>query len=81
MTDPDAPREQAPEREQRLPDDAEITRQTVATPEPDGARVAEAGHGYVGRTMDDDRKTTPRQRDGEAAVDEEGTHAGSDEKA
>ena len=48
--------------------DAEgTTRSTVSTPETDGARVSEAGHGYVGRTMDDRLKANPRVRgDGEA---------------
>ena len=36
----------------------------------DGARVAEAGNAYVGRTLDDDLKTSPRVEDGDAAVDE-----------
>ena len=49
-------------------DAAGTTQSTVSTPETDGARVAEAGHGYVGRTMDDALKTTPRVRgDGEEA--------------
>ncbi|HEX8298631.1 MAG TPA: hypothetical protein VF594_05660, partial [Rubricoccaceae bacterium] len=44
------------------------TGSTVSTPETDGARVAEAGNGYVGRTMDDDLKTNPRVRgDGEVS--------------
>ena len=55
-------------------DDAGTTQSTVSTPDTDSARVAEAGHGYVGRTMDDALKTTPRDRgDGE---DETGTAAG-----
>lgn len=31
-----------------------------SAPEMDGARVAEAGNAYVGRTMDDDLKSSPR---------------------
>lgn len=58
----DTPREHAPEQDQHLPADADTTRTTVATPEPDGARVAEAGHGYTGRLMDDALKSAPRER-------------------
>lgn len=35
----------------------------------DGARVAEAGNAYVGRTLDDDLKSSPRVEDGDEAVD------------
>ena len=51
----------APEQDQA--DDAigDVSKTTVSTPETDGKRVAEAGHGYVGRTMSDDVKTTPRE--------------------
>jgi hypothetical protein len=42
----------------------------VRTPEPDGARLGEAGNAYTGRQMDDDLKTTPRTDDaGDAAGD------------
>lgn len=62
----DSDADRAPDQTQTLPDDAEVTSETVATHEPDGARVAEAGHGYVGRTMDDRLKSSPRERgDGE----------------
>ena len=48
-------------------DAAGVTQSTVSTPETEGARVSEAGHGYVGRMMDDAIKTNPRVRgDGEA---------------
>ena len=43
----------------------------AASEMPDGeARVAEAGHGYVGRTMDDALKTAPRVEEPGAGVDE-----------
>ena len=60
-----------PEQDQQSDaiDAARTTSETVSTPETDGARVAEAGHGYVGRMMDDDLKTTPRLR-GDGEVDE-----------
>lgn len=44
----------------------------------DGARVAEAGNAYIGRTLDDDLKTAPRVEDGDAAVDEDPTTARDD---
>ena len=68
----ETPRASAPEQDQSLDsaDAAETTKDTVATPETDGARVAEAGHGYVGRQMDDALKTNPRVLDGDEAVDE-----------
>ena len=80
--DDDAPREHAPEQSQSLAgaDGAEATTETVATPETDGARIAEAGHGYVGRQMDDRLKSSPRERDGDAAVDHTAADA-SDETA
>ena len=43
-----------------------------------GARVAEAGHAYVGRMMDDELKSSPRVEDGDAAVDEDPTTPGDD---
>ena len=43
----------------------------AANPMPDGeARVAEAGHGYVGRTMDDALKSSPRVTEPGAGTDE-----------
>ncbi len=39
----------------------------------DGARVAEAGNAYVGRTMDDALKSSPRVEDGDRAVDHDPT--------
>lgn len=52
----------APEQDQTSDaiDDAGTSQTTVSTHDTDGARVAEAGHGYVGRTMSDDVKSTPR---------------------
>ena len=44
----------------------------------DGARVAEAGNAYTGRTMDDDLKSSPRVTDGDEAVDEDPTTARDD---
>lgn len=44
----------------------------------DGARVAEAGNAYVGRTLDDDLKSSPRVEDGDEAVDEDPTTPGDD---
>ena len=60
-----------PEQDQQSDaiDAARTTNETVSTPETDGARVAEAGHGYVGRMMDDDLKTNPRVR-GDGEVDD-----------
>lgn len=68
---PDTPK--APEQDQSSDavDDAATTQTTVATPDADGARVSEAGHGYVGRTMSDSVKTTPRDEgSGEAPEDD-----------
>ncbi len=45
----------------------------AATQVDDGARVAEAGHAYVGRMMDDDLKSSPRVEDRDEAVDEDPT--------
>jgi hypothetical protein len=55
----------APEQDQHdeAVDDA-ASSQEVSAHETDGARVAEAGHGYVGRQMDDRLKTTPRVKGG-----------------
>ncbi|WP_412060848.1 hypothetical protein [Rubrivirga sp. IMCC45206] len=44
----------------------------------DGARVAEAGNAYVGRTMDDRLKSSPRVEDGDEAVDEDPSTPGDD---
>ena len=59
----------APEQDQT--DDAinDVSKTTVSTPDPDGARVAEAGNEYVGRMMDDDLKANPRLDGDEAAGD------------
>ncbi len=51
----------APEQNQQSDAiDETAASQEVSAHETDGARVAEAGHGYVGRTMSDDLKTTSR---------------------
>ncbi len=52
----------APEQDQTSDAIDDVSKTTVSTPEPDGKRVAEAGHGYVGRTMSDDVKTTSREK-------------------
>ena len=57
----------SPEQDQQI--EVDTTETTVSTPEPDGARVAEAGHSYVGRMMDDTLKANPRVEDGDEAVD------------
>ena len=58
--------DRAPDQPQVLPPDADTTNETVATPEPEGTRVAEAGSAYTGRQMDDRLKSSPRVRgDGE----------------
>ena len=51
----------APEQDQTNDATDDVTKATVSTPETEGERVAEAGHGYVGRTMSDDVKTTSRE--------------------
>ncbi|MEL6617166.1 MAG: hypothetical protein AAFQ43_15600 [Bacteroidota bacterium] len=38
----------------------EASTEPGSAPEVDGGRVAEAGHAYVGRTLDDDLKAHPR---------------------
>ena len=50
----------------------------VAQEVEDGARVAEAGNAYVGRTLDDRLKSSPRVEDGDEAVDEDPTTARDD---
>ena len=47
----------------------------AATEVEDGARVAEAGNAYVGRTLDDRLKSSPRVEDRDEAVDEDPTTA------
>lgn len=51
----------APEQDQTSDAVDDVSKTTVATGETEGKRVAEAGHGYVGRTMSDDVKTTSRE--------------------
>lgn len=77
--DGEASKEHAPEQDQSSdaidPDrDAAPAAQEV----PDGARVAEAGHAYVGRMMDDDLKSSPRVEDGDEAVDTDPSTARDD---
>ena len=72
-----APSGEAPEAPQ--PDlDPERDAAPAASEVEDGARVAEAGHAYVGRQLDDDLKANPRVEDGDAAVDEDPTTARDD---
>ena len=68
----------APEQDQRIDAvDAESPSQEVSAHEADGDRIAEAGHGYVGRQMDDRLKTTPRvEGSGEAGDDAENPPGG-----
>jgi hypothetical protein len=75
---PETPK--APEQSQQSDAiDAESPRQEVSAPETDGARVAEAGHGYVGRQMDDRLKTTPRvEGSGESGGEEGGSSPDED---
>ncbi|HEX9950546.1 MAG TPA: hypothetical protein VGB53_02165 [Rubricoccaceae bacterium] len=75
---PDTPKAPAQNQQSDAIDAADTSSgSTVSTPDTDGARVAEAGNGYVGRTMDDSLKTNPRVRgDGEvndAPADEAST--------
>ena len=63
---PDTPKPPAQNQQSDAIDAANPSTLIVATPDTDGARVAEAGNGYVGRMMDDSLKTNPRVRgDGE----------------
>ena len=67
-----APSSAAPETEQpHLDPDRDGA--PAATEVEDGARVAEAGNAYVGRTLDDALKSSPRVEDGDEAVDEDPT--------
>ena len=60
---PETPK--APEQDQHSDAIGDVSQNTVSTPKPDGERVSEAGHGYVGRQMDDRLKANPRvQGDG-----------------
>ncbi|MEM1117020.1 MAG: hypothetical protein AAF845_02200 [Bacteroidota bacterium] len=64
--------ETPPEQEQNATPTMDTDRDAApaATEVDDGARVAEAGHAYVGRMMSDDLKSHPRLLDGDAAVDD-----------
>ena len=66
--DSNPPRERAPEQEQALPPDAEVTHENVQTPEPEGERHGEAGHAYTGRQMDDRLKSSPRVDDADEVM-------------
>lgn len=69
--DPQAPPVGRPEQDQ-ADDDAETTSQNVATPEPEGKRLGEAGGAYTGRQMDDRLKSSPRVDDARDVTDDEG---------
>lgn len=45
------------------------TGSTVRAEEPDGKRLGEAGHTYVGRQMDDDLQANPRIEDQDDVVE------------
>ena len=69
FTSPDSGRdaaERAPEQDQDS-DAIEPDRDAApaAQEPPDGARVADAGNAYVGRTLDDRLKSSPRVEDGD----------------
>ena len=74
----EAPR--PPEISQQAEADLDTTSEgaPAATEVEDGARVAEAGHGYVGRQMADRLKSAPRVEDGDEAVDEDPSTPGDD---
>lgn len=65
------PDPKAPEQDQASDaiDAAGVTGTNVSTPDTEGARVAEAGNQYVGRTMRDDLKANPRV-DGDGTEDD-----------
>jgi hypothetical protein len=71
-----APR--APELSQQAEVDTTSEGAPAATEVEDGARVAEAGHGYVGRQMADRLKSGPRVEDRDEAVDEDPTTPADD---
>ncbi|MEM0963023.1 MAG: hypothetical protein AAGK21_10880 [Bacteroidota bacterium] len=68
----DAPLPHPPEQDQDAVPAMDTDRNAApaATEVDDGARVAEAGHAYVGRHMDDALKSSPRVEDGDDAVEE-----------
>ena len=69
-----------PEQDQSATDamDTDDDGAPAASEVEDGARVAEAGNAYVGRTLDDDLKSSPRVEDGDEAVDTDPTTPGDD---
>ena len=76
----DAPTPRKPEQDQNETPSMDTDRDAApaAAEVEDGARVAEAGNAYVGRTMDDALKTSPRVEDGDEAVDRDPTTARDD---
>ena len=65
----------APESDQQAEGDMDTSDDgaPAASEVDEGARVAEAGNAYVGRTLDDSLKSSPRVEDGDEAVDEDPT--------
>ena len=81
FTSPDSKkgRDRAPDQDQDSPAiEPDRDAAPAAQQPPDGARVAEAGNAYVGRTLSDDLKSSPRVEDGDEAVDEDPTTARDD---
>ena len=66
-----------PARDQREPASKDSTGENVSTPEPDGARIAEAGNAYMGRDLDDRLQSSGRVLDGDAAETEDGEPTGT----
>jgi len=74
---PQAPPASHPAQDQDHPD-AEASSQNVATPEPEGKRLGEAGNQYTGRMMDDALKSTPRVDDArDVTEDTDGKEVGN----
>ena len=66
-----------PDQDQREPASKNSTGETVSTPEPDGARIAEAGNAYMGRELDDDLQSSERVLDGDRAETEDDEPTGT----
>ena len=76
----DAPTPRKPDQPQDATPSMDLERDAApaASEVEDGARVAEAGNAYVGRTMDDALKSSPRVEDGDEAVDRDPSTARDD---
>jgi hypothetical protein len=67
-----------PSQDQRDPSASkESTGENVSTPDPKGARVAEAGNAYMGRELDDRLQSADRVLDGDAAETEDDEPTGT----